>query len=1165
MGGAKQRALLAILLLDANAVVSSDRLMDDLWGAEPPKTAAKSLQVLISQLRKVLEPDRASGESGRLLVTRPPGYLIRVEPNQLDLERFRHLAAEGREALAAGDPVRAATTLREALALWRGPPFADLAYTDFAQRESSRLEELRLAALEDRMQADLETGRHGEIIGEVEKHVSEYPLRERPRAQLMLALYRSGRQADALDAYREARRTLVDELGIEPGRGLKELHSAILEQDPALDLDRSTPERRQDRVEEQRPSGTRSDSFVGRERELAEFWAAIDDCQAGRMSVFTIAGEPGIGKSRLADELTSLAQARGVKVCWGRCWEAGGAPPYWPWVQALRAYIRESEEERIRKQLAPGAPDIAQILPELHDLFPDLPAPASHDPEGARFRLFDSTATFLRAAGEVQPLVLVLDDLHAADKPSLLLLRFLAHSLRDARLIVVATYRETETDTTDSLAEAVSEVRREPVTRTIRLGGLDVSEVARVIELIGGTRPGDELATTIHHQSEGNPLFVGELVRLLASEGRLEEVASSPWKPNIPQGIREVIGHRLRHLSTECKQVLSVASVVGREFRPATLAGVSERPDAELLDLLDEARRARVVTDSPTGRDRLRFSHALIRESLYGELATTERRRFHRRAVEVLEQLYGSDLEPHLAELAHHSLEASPGGDVDKAIQYARGAGDQAAGLLAYEEAARLYQMALDATELKAPPDEATRCELLLELGDAQAKGGDLISAKETFVGAADAARRLDAPTQLGRAALGYGGRYVWFRAGSDQRLIPLLEDALAKTPDTDSALRARLLARLAGALRDRPALERRAALSREAVEMARRLGDRSTLAYALDGTYAALSWPRDAEAWLAMARELTELAEETGDKEQAFSSHLHAFGAFMVRGDTRAAGAEFGRMAALAQELRQPAHAWSLSIARGTRALFAGRIAEADRLIQQFAELGPGGQGSDATDFYYVLNLQTWAVRREQGRVAEVESSLESVVQEYPTLSIFRWLLTSLYSELGRERETRTELDRLAADEFADLHVGTEWFFGAGLLAEVCDRLRDERRAEPLYEALLPYADCNVFAHPEASLGSAWRPLGLLAAIMSRWDEAESHFERALDMNARMGTPLWVAHSQHDYGRVLIRRGARGDVTRASELLLAACRGYEELGMTSWQTKASADRAGLG
>jgi DNA-binding SARP family transcriptional activator len=1165
LGGAKQRALLAALLLRANEVVSSDRLIEELWGEHPPETGGKALQVRISELRKLLEPDRGRGEPNRVLLTRPPGYLLRLEPEQLDLTRFERLCSEARDALARGEAARARTKLEEALALWRGGALADLAYEPFAQAEIARLNELRLAALEDRIDADLALGRHADVVGELESLIAEQPLRERLRRQLMLALYRSGRQAEALEAYRQTRNVLVEELGIEPGRGLKELERAILIQDSSLDLDvRIHPNGAAAPTEEAVAAEPEGDnvspgerSFVGREGELATFVEGLERALAGEASLFLVAGEPGIGKSRLVDEIASRARKRGAKVVWGRCWEAGGAPAYWPWVQALRTYIRDSDPELVRRALGAGAADVAQILPELGELIPDLPAPPSLDPEGARFRVFDATASFLRAASEAQPLMLALDDLHAADAPSLLLLRFLARELREARIVLAGTFRDSESAADDALAEAVSELRREPITHIVQLGGLALPELARFIEQITGAQPSERLGVAIHRETEGNPLFVGELVRLLASEGRLEEAEGPEWEPSIPLGLREVIGHRLRHLSDDCKRLLSVASVLGREVRLDVLERVSEHSGEELLDSLEEAFAAGVVTELPAYPGGLRFSHALIRDSLYGDLGTKDRLGLHRRAGAVLETLYGQDPESHLTELAHHFLKAAPGGDLDQAIEYARRAGERAAELLAYEEAARLYEMALEVLELKMPPDERIRCELMLALGDAQARAGDLTSAKETFLDAADVARRLNAPNELARAALGYGGRFVWFRAGKDRRLIPLLEDALKALP-TDSPLRARLLARLAGALRDHPIPTRRSVLSREAVVIARRLGDRATLAYALEGTYAALSWPRDAQAWLAMARELAQLAEETGDWEQAFSAHFHAFGALMVRADVRAADAELAGMAALAQELRQPAQVWSLSIARGMRALLAGRIEEAERLVHEFAGVGPGGQGSDATDFYYVLNLQSWAVRREQGRLTDVEPSLVSFVEEYPNLFLFRSLLASLYAELGRAEEAREELARLAADDFADLQVGTEWFLAASLLAGVCTSLGDAPRAARLYDALLPYPDCNVYAHPEVSLGSASRVLGMLASTMHRWKEASRHFERALKMNARMGALPCVAHTQDDYARMLLSRGEPGDRETAFELTQKALATYRELGMESWAERAS-------
>jgi DNA-binding SARP family transcriptional activator len=305
LGGAKQRALLTMLLLHANEVVATERLIDDLWGEAPPATVAKSVHVYVSRLRGELGEDR--------ILTRRPGYVLRADPGEIDLARFEALLADA----AAADPAQAAQVLRDALALWRGPALADLAYEPFAQGTIARLEELRLTALERRIDADLATGRHADVVGELDMLAAEHPLREGVHGRRMVALYRCGRQAEALEAYQAARRALVEELGVEPGRALRELQQAVLAQDPSLDL---TP------ASAQSGGGV----FVGRERELAELLACLDDTLAGRARLALVAGEPGIGKSRLLEELGARARSRGADVILGRCWEAGGAPAYWP-------------------------------------------------------------------------------------------------------------------------------------------------------------------------------------------------------------------------------------------------------------------------------------------------------------------------------------------------------------------------------------------------------------------------------------------------------------------------------------------------------------------------------------------------------------------------------------------------------------------------------------------------------------------------------------------------------------------------------------------------------------------------------------------------------------------------------------------------------------------
>jgi DNA-binding SARP family transcriptional activator len=473
----KQRTLLAILLLNANEAVSTDRLIEDLWESHPPETAAKALQVYVSQLRKLLGKDR--------LQTRAPGYLLRVDPDELDVTRFQRLHHGGK--------------LEEALALWRGPALSDFAQERFAQTEIARLEELRLACVEERIDRELDEGRHAELVGELEALAAEHPVREHLRAQLMLALYRSRRQAEALEVYQAARRALVDELGIEPSPELQELERRILRQDPTLDVGaRPAPARR--------AAGT----FVAREWELSTLEAGLDDALAGRGRMFLLVGEAGIGKTRLADEFAARAKQRGLLVLWSRCWEAGGAPPYWPWTQAVRTYTRACDPDWLRSV---GSPELAQLLPELADLSPDQPA--SGDADAARFRLFESVAAFLRSAAREQPLLLVVDDLHAADEQSLLLLRFLAGELAEMPMVVVGTYRENE--------PAAVDLRRLP-SRDLRLGGLALEDVARYVELATGVTPPEELVHAIHAETGGNPLSVGEVVRLLAAEGRLSAV-----------------------------------------------------------------------------------------------------------------------------------------------------------------------------------------------------------------------------------------------------------------------------------------------------------------------------------------------------------------------------------------------------------------------------------------------------------------------------------------------------------------------------------------------------------------------------------------------------------------------------------------------------------------
>jgi DNA-binding SARP family transcriptional activator len=1140
--GHKQRLLLAVLLLQRGAVVSTDRLIDALWGERPPERAAKALQMHVLELRRVLEPGRSRGGAGRLLQTRPAGYALALEPGQLDLERFERAVGEAAEAAAEGRVADAAGGLRAALALWRGPPLADLAGEEALQSEIGRLEELRLAALEDRIDADLALGRHAALIGELERLIAEHPLRERLRAQAMLALYRAGRQAEALELYRDTRRILVDELGIEPGRELRELERRVLAQDPSLDGPDPAV----------RPSATApapaAGGLVGRERELALAMPLIDAALAGAGgALLLVGGEPGIGKSRLAEALASRAHAGGARVAVGRCWEAGGAPAYWPWVQALRVHVRETDPAALRAQVGPAGAELLPILPELRDRLPDLPAAVAAEADsGARFRLFAAVAAFLRAAAAERSLAVFLDDLHAADAPSLLLLRFLAGELAGAPVVIVGCFRDTG-EGGPELADALADVLRDPHSHRLSLGGLDPAGTASLLAASMGREPDIALAERVHAQTLGNPLFVAEIGRLLAGDA----AAPAQDRLPVPAGVRETIGRRVARRSPACRDVLARASVLGREFDPEVLIRVCDLDEDDLLTALDEAAAAHLVGDVPGARERLRFSHMLVRDVLYDELSAPRRLRLHRRAAEALEELHARHLEPHLAEIAHHFLEAGSGA-APQAADYAQRAGDHAAAQHAHEEAERHYASALALLDDAEP----TRvCDLLLALGEVLSRAGRVHESRETLRRAARLADQVGLPDRGARAALAYGGRFAWARASTDPALVPLLEAALAAIGADDRPTRVRLLARLAAAHRDDARRERRVALAQEAVELAEGLGDPVTLSYAREGWWIATegqSSPGDARA---LTDELIAIAERIGDYERVYGARDFRLQDAWLRADRPAVDLELEELARVADVLRQPAQRWHLGTSRTMLALMEGRLADAEALIAETLEIFGAAESWNAAVSH---RLQLFVLRRQQGRLIEVEPLIARSVPEFPALLRFPCALAHLHAELGDAERARAVFDGLLTRDLEHEHVDAEWLFTIVLLADPCRFLGDRAAAGKLYDMLLPYDELYARAPVEASFGAVARALGVLAATRGDLDAAERHLLAAVEIERRMRARPWAAHALHDLAEVLLTRDGPGDSARARGLLDEAVAGYRALGMDAWAARAS-------
>jgi tetratricopeptide (TPR) repeat protein len=906
--------------------------------------------------------------------------------------------------------------------------------------------------------------------------------------------------------------------------------------------------------------------FVGRERELAELLAGLDDAMSGGGRLFLLAGEPGIGKSRLADEAATRARQRGVRVAWGRCWEAGGAPAYWPWVQSLRAYVRDADPEILRSRLGAGAPFVTQLLPELAD----VPAPSPLEGEAGRFRLFDAVAGFLRNAATDQPRMLVLDDLQAADTPSLLLLQFVARELSDMRILAVGAYRNVELGRDHPLTFALAGLSREQATRHLPLLGLAEADVARLIQETAGITPPARLVRAIHRETEGNPLFVSEVVRLLAAEGSLAEMHDPrPLHLAIPDGIRDAIGRRLRRLSDECVRLLSLASIFGREFGLDALERLAGQPSEQLLAVLEEAEAARVVVDVPGTLGRMRFGHGLIRDGLDEEIPTGHWLRLHRQAGEALEALYKQRPGQHLAELAHHFFPAAPGGDAGKTVDYARSAGDQAASQLAYEEAVRLYRMALAVLDTSATPDEPGRCELLAACPRGRPDPGGRTPRSQGGLPQGGGDRSGVRPARTARPRGPRVRRTVHLGAGaSDRHVLRLLDAARSALGDAETELRAKVMARMAAAMRDQADREPRAALSEEALAIARRLGEPSTLVFALSAHYAAIMAPDLIDQRLELADELQHVAERARDKERVLEAYLFRAVAFQELGDIAGCGRQVQAMQRLAWELRQPPQEWLVAVCKATLCLSEGPLDEAERLAAEALRPGERSMTWDAVAFSriqtFAIRIQTFAIRREQGRLADMQPVIQRSVEEYPTRPLFRCLLAILFCELGQWEKTRRIFEELASNRFADLPLNNDWIHSVCLLSEVAAALADPARAAVLYDLLRPYHWAAVDSL-EASPGAVVRFLGVLSTTMSRWDQATAHFERGLEKNRKMGARPWTAHTEYDFARMLAHRDAPGDRQTAVPLLRSAFEASRDLGIRALEGKAAAQLQVMG
>ena len=885
---------------------------------------------------------------------------------------------------------------------------------------------------------------------------------------------------------------------------------------------------------------------------LALAWAKAKD---GQRQVVLVAGEPGIGKTRLATETARTAHAEGGTVLFGACDEDVGLP-YRPFVEAVRHYVAHAPEAVLAAHVASHGGELARLIPELARRRPDLPAPQVAEAETERFLMFEAVAGLLATASQESPIVFILDDLHWAGTPELLLLKHVIRSATPMRLLVIGTYRDTDLLRTHPLTATLADLRREVGVERVSLHGLDDAAVETLVSAVARHELDEawvRLAHAIRRETEGNPFFIGEVIRHLGESGAFVQEGER-WtyrgtieSLGIPEGVREVIGRRLGRLSEATGRILSLGAVIGRQFDVPLLAKVAEASEDAVLDALDEATAAALVSEVRGSAGQFTFRHALIRATLYDELSATRLARLHRRVGEALEELVQAKPGTRIEELAHHWLAATDAADPTKAIDYTRQAGERALAGLAFEEAAAQFTRALAVLEPRDADGRRLRCDLLLALADAQRRGGDA-RYRETVANAAAVARALGDGERLALAALA-SARPGGIMANTnviDEGLPAFYEEAAGALGEADSLLRARLLGQLASELVYTPHRERRDALTGEAVDMARRLGDRTGLAQVLILRLIAMNDPFTLAERLALTGELTALAGEVGSSELAWHAAVYRTGALLESGDIGGAERALVEGERLAGALRQPLFTWW---ARTGRTMLAAMRGAPDAESQIFAtfQLGTAGGQPDAA---VVFGAQLNALRHNQGRAGELAEVVRANADAMPHMPVWRAALARLYSETDQLAQAREQVDLLRADGF-DPTRNWSWPSYVTNLSEAVSALNDRAAAAVLYERLRPVArQVYLTAGMLVCGGSYGLYAGMLAACLHGWDDAERHFAEALAMNDRLGARPYVVRTHRAWASMLLDRNALGDAARARDLIAAGRPEAETLGM---------------
>ncbi len=846
--------------------------------------------------------------------------------------------------------------------------------------------------------------------------------------------------------------------------------------------------------------GATSTVFVGREAEMAQLSAAFGSARNGRTTLVFVGGEPGIGKTTVVSQLARKVADDAV-VLFGRCDENLGAP-YQPFAEAIDAYLAAAPPDLFRRQAGPGARELVRLVPRLLDTLPDLELPTATDAETERFRLFKATADLFATMCASRPVVLVLDDVQWATQPTLMLLREVVRR-SDLRLLVIATFRDTELDRKQPLWQALADFWREPNVERISVRGLEPDEVHSYLRAAAGNARLDarshELAKALWSETHGNPFFLGEVIAHLIESNTLYE-HNGVWQADanlvvselaLPESVRDVIRRRLDRLDEATNKVLSVGSVIGPTFRARVVEVVVDLDEDAVLDALDAACDAGLLHDD--GK-RFTFAHALIRHALYDDLSTTRRTRLHRRIGEALESLGPAASDGHHARaLAHHYQHAAADGAIEKALEYALVAGRDATSHGALEDAVTILQRGVALASEADPVHVACRMELNIAICEAHRRRG----AMEEIVAAGEAAiadaRVLDDPVQFARAVTAGSFGAVGIPA---ERSVALVQEALGLLGDDHDELRVALIAdhaiALAGSYGRR---DEALVLARRAAELADRTGDAFAMCRAIDAQLLVLLASPDIEERIRLIDRRLPLLESI--------AHEYALPqAWDDRSQVALALGDFEQH----ERALEGSNLVQIDWEPVTLALLSGDFGlAADNLVTPFGN-GP--------NYFNVWAAQLYQLHRDRGTMAEFLPLFEAAGAESPLIAAFRAALALALAEQGRTTDAHRELDDLLAAGLDHLPHDSLWPATLILAGETAAVVGDTQ-ASALYDALSPWSGQVVLIpHTVLVLGPADRVLGMLAAQLGMPGQAAEHFARATDLARSLQSPPWIARS---------------------------------------------------